>query len=104
MGGRRSRVAVSSRASAAAGAAVDRSALPSVLGQAKKPTLNAVILGVGGRGGGAGARISSRPARIVGVEGKIVAVADIFPGQARRGREAFGVPEPRSASAASTPT
>lgn len=74
--------------STAAGAAVAASA-PSVLGQAK-PTLNAVIIGVGGRGGGAGENFIEA-AKIAGVEAKILAVADIFPGQAQRGRQ-FGIP------------
>lgn len=65
--------------------------LPSVLAQAK-PAMNAVILGVGGRGGGAGQNFL-QACKEAGVEGKVLAVADIFPGQARRGTEAFGVPE-----------
>lgn len=65
---------------------------PAVLhAQAKQP-MNAVILGIGGRGGGAGQNFLEA-CKAVGVEGKIVAVADIFPQQARRGREAFGVPD-----------
>lgn len=66
---------------------------PSVLAQAKPP-FNAVILGIGGRGGGAGQNFL-QACKEVGVEGKIVAVADIFPSQARRGREVFGVPDER---------
>ena len=65
--------------------------LPSVLAQAKPP-MNAVIIGIGGRGGGAGQNFL-QACKEAGVEGKVVAVADIFPGQARRGNEAFGVPE-----------
>ena len=65
---------------------------PSLLhAQAKQP-LNAVVIGVGGRGGGAGNDFL-QAAKSVGVEAKIVAVADIFPGQAKRGKDAFGVPE-----------
>lgn len=63
---------------------------PAVLGQAR-PTLNAVILGVGGRGGGAGGDFLNA-CKQTGVEGKVVAAADIFPGQARRGTQ-VGVPE-----------
>ncbi len=66
---------------------------PGVLAQAKPP-IKAVILGIGGRGGGAGQNFL-QACKEVGVEGQIVAVADIFPGQARRGREAFGVPDER---------
>lgn len=73
---------------AAAAAAVS---FPSVLAQAKKP-MNAVILGIGGRGGGAGSNFLEA-AKIVGVDAKIVAVADLFPEQSKRGKESFGVPE-----------
>jgi hypothetical protein len=69
-------------------------AFPAVLqAQAKQP-LNAVILGVGGRGGGAGNDFLEA-AKIVGAEAKVVAVADIFEGQAQRGHSAFGIPEER---------
>jgi predicted dehydrogenase len=80
------------KASAAAGA-VAAVHFPSVLAQAKPP-MNAVIIGIGGRGGGAGQNFL-QACKEVGVEGKIVAVADIFASQARRGHEAFGVPEDR---------
>lgn len=64
---------------------------PSVLhAQAKQP-INAVIIGLGGRGGGAGNDFLEA-AKIAGVEGKIVAVADLFPEQAKRGAQHFGVP------------
>lgn len=61
-----------------------------VQAQAKKP-INAVILGIGGRGGGAGENFLEA-CKVVGVEGKIVAVADIFASQAARGKQ-FGVPD-----------
>lgn len=61
-----------------------------VQAQAKKP-INAIIIGVGGRGGGAGENFLEA-AKIVGVDAKIVAVADLFPGQAARGKQ-FGVPD-----------
>jgi len=76
--------------SLAAGAAA--MSMPSILNAQAKTPLNAVILGIGGRGGGAGQNFLEA-AKIVGVDAKIVAVADIFPGQARRGRQNFGVPE-----------
>lgn len=79
--------------SVAAATAAATVSFPSVLGQAKKP-MNAVILGIGGRGGGAGQNFLEA-AKIAGVEGKILATADIFPEQAKRGKEAFGVPEER---------
>ncbi|RPJ73833.1 MAG: gfo/Idh/MocA family oxidoreductase, partial [Desulfobacteraceae bacterium] len=73
---------------AASAAAVS---FPSILhGQAKQP-FNAVIIGVGGRGGGAG-KDFLEAAKIAGVEAKVVAVADAFPGQANRGKTEFGLP------------
>jgi myo-inositol 2-dehydrogenase / D-chiro-inositol 1-dehydrogenase len=65
---------------------------PSVLGQ-EKPAINAVIIGLGGRGGGAGENFQDA-VKIADVDGKIVAVADLFPEQARRGtRKPFNLPE-----------
>ncbi|MGA4643449.1 Gfo/Idh/MocA family protein [Limisphaera sp. 4302-co] len=77
-----------SLAAATAAAAVS---FPHVLRAQAKPTLNAVIIGIGGRGGGAGGDFLEA-AKIAGVEARIVAVADLFPEQARRGNEHFGVP------------
>lgn len=65
---------------------------PSILNAQSKGPINAVVIGMGGRGGGAGQNFLSA-AKIAGVEAKIVAVADIFPEQARRGVQAYGVPE-----------
>ena len=80
---------IKSSSLAAASAAVVN--FPAILhAQAKQP-INAIIIGVGGRGGGAGGNFLDA-AKIVGVDAKIVAVADIFPEQARRGKESFGVP------------
>ncbi|MBI2927247.1 MAG: Gfo/Idh/MocA family oxidoreductase [Verrucomicrobia bacterium] len=62
-----------------------------VRAQAKQP-LNAVIIGLGGRGSGAG-RDFLEAAKEVGVEGKIVAVADVFPEQALSGTKNFGLAE-----------
>ena len=78
------------KASAAVGtvAAVN---FPSVLAQAK-PEINAIIIGLGGRGSGAGEDFR-QAVKETGVEGKIVAVADIFPEKARAGTEHFSVPE-----------
>ncbi len=59
--------------------------------QAKKP-MNAVIIGCGGRGSGAGKNFLDA-CKDVGVEGKIVAVADIFEEKARKAMKNFGVPE-----------
>lgn len=66
--------------------------LPSILHGQEKAAINAVIIGVGGRGSGAGKNFLDA-AKAVGVEGKIVAVADIFPDHARGGQSNFGVPE-----------
>lgn len=65
---------------------------PSILNAQSKGPINAVVIGMGGRGGGAGRNFLDA-LKIAGVEGKIVAVADIFPEQARRGAQAYGVPE-----------
>lgn len=73
-------------------AASAAAAFPSVLhAQAKQP-INAVIIGAGGRGGGAGGNFMEA-CKAVGVEGKIVAVCDIFPDKATKTGEHFGVPE-----------
>ena len=75
---------------AASAAAV--ASFPSVLrGQSAQP-INAVIIGLGGRGSGAG-RDFMEASKALGVEGKIVAVADIFPDKAITGKDNFGVPE-----------
>lgn len=75
-------------AAATAAAAVS---FPGMLNAQASKQINAVIIGMGGRGGGAGGNFLEA-CKIAEVEGKIVAVADIFPEQARRGQEAFGVP------------
>jgi len=86
---RRQFIKNSSLVAASAAAAVN---FPSILhAQAKQP-INAIIIGIGGRGGGAGQNFLEA-AKSVGVEAKIVAVADIFPEQAKRGKENFDVPE-----------
>ncbi len=85
---RRQFIKTSSLAAAGAAAAAG---FPAVLrGQATQP-INAVIIGIGGRGGGAG-KDFLEGAKKAGAEGKIVAVADIFPSQAKRGTENFEVP------------
>lgn len=86
---RRQFLKTSSLAAATAAAAVG---FPAVVRAQAKPTLNAIIIGIGGRGGGAGNDFLEA-AKIAGVEARIVAVADIFPEQARRGHQHFGVPE-----------
>lgn len=59
--------------------------------QAKKP-MNAVVIGCGGRGSGAGKNFLDA-CKAVGVEGKIVAVADVFPEKAEKAVKNFGVAE-----------
>src|ERR1035438_6696177 len=70
---------------------------PSVLSAQDKQPINAVIIGLGGRGSGAG-RDFTDAAKAAGVEGKIVGVADIFPDAARKGAETFGVPAEKTFS------
>ncbi len=69
-------------------------AAPAIVQAQTKPAINAVIIGVGGRGGGAGKNLLDA-AKIAGVEAKILAVADLFPEQARRGQENFELPPER---------
>ena len=64
---------------------------PNVLHAQVKQPINAVVVGVGGRGGGAGGDFLNA-AKQAGVEAKIVAVADIFPDKARNGGGGWGVP------------
>lgn len=64
---------------------------PAILNAQTKPPLNAIIIGMGGRGTGAGGNFLEA-AKAVGVEAKIVAAADIFPGQTDKAKENFGVP------------
>jgi predicted dehydrogenase len=79
----------SSTLMAASAAAV--ASFPSVLrGESKQP-INAVIIGLGGRGGGAGKNFLEA-AKQVEVDARIVAVADLFPEAARKGVDDFGVP------------
>jgi len=74
---------------AAAAAAVS---FPSVVHAQAKGPINAVVIGVGGRGSGAGGNFLAA-AKALGVEAKIVATADIFDGQAQNGARHFGVPQ-----------
>jgi myo-inositol 2-dehydrogenase / D-chiro-inositol 1-dehydrogenase len=79
----------SSLLAASAAAAVS---LPSMVSAQGKTPMNAVIIGLGGRGGGAGKNFLEA-AKIAGVEAKILAVADIFPDAARSGTANFEVPQ-----------
>lgn len=78
----------STLATATAAAAVS---FPAILHAQNKQAFNAVIIGVGGRGAGAGANFLEA-AKSVGVDAKIVAVADIFPEPANKAKLNFGVP------------
>lgn len=79
------------KASSLVAASAAAMSFPSVVrGQGSKP-IRAVIIGVGGRGGGAGVNFMEA-VKATGVDGKIVGIADLFPEQARRGTENFGVP------------
>lgn len=86
---RRQFIRTSSLVAASAAAAVS---FPSVLRGAGNKPINAVIIGLGGRGGGAGQNFLEA-VKITGANAKIVAVADLFPEQANRGTEQpFGLP------------
>lgn len=63
---------------------------PNILHAQNKLSLNAVIIGMGGRGSGAGGNFLEA-AKIAGVEAKIIAVADIFQDQANKAQGLFGV-------------
>lgn len=86
---RRQFIRNSTLAAAAATAVVN---FPSIVVGQGKQTINAVIIGMGGRGSGAGENFREA-AKEVGVEAKIVAVADIFPEKAKGGKDTFGLPE-----------
>ncbi len=74
----------------AAGAAVV--SFPGIVHAQAKPPLNAVVIGMGGRGSGAG-KDFLEAAKTLGVEGKIVATADLFPEAAAGGIRNYGVEE-----------
>jgi predicted dehydrogenase len=71
-------------------AATAAAGFPAILRGQEKRSLNAVIIGMGGRGTGAGKNFLDA-AQAVGVDAKIVAVADIFPEPTNKGKEHFGV-------------
>jgi myo-inositol 2-dehydrogenase/D-chiro-inositol 1-dehydrogenase len=78
----------SSLAAASAAAAVN---FPAILQAQSKMPIRAVIIGLGGRGGGAG-RDFLEAAKAVGADAKIVAIGDIFADKALAGASKFGVP------------
>jgi len=75
-----------------AASAAAAASFPAVLHAQSPRVINAVIIGLGGRGSGAG-RDFLEAAKAAGVEGKIAGVADIFPDAARKGVENFGLSE-----------
>jgi len=77
--------------SLAAVSAAAVSGFPTILRAADKRTINAVIIGMGGRGTGAGGNFMEA-AKMAGVEGKIVAVADLFPKPTDKAKELWAVP------------
>lgn len=85
---RRQFIKSSSLVAASAAAAVS---FPSILNAQGSKQMNAVVIGVGGRGSGAG-KDFLEACKIAGVEGKILAVADIFPDAANRAQGNYGVP------------
>jgi predicted dehydrogenase len=78
--------------SLATAGAVATLSVPTLLRAQAGRSINAVILGVGGRGSGAGKDFLSA-AEAAGVQGKIVAVADIFADRAKSAMRNFEVPE-----------
>ena len=76
----------------AAASAATVLSVPNLLRAQAAPDFNAIIIGFGGRGGGAGRNFLDA-CKVAGVNGKIVAVADIFPQTARKASDAYSVPE-----------
>ncbi len=56
--------------------------------------IRAVVVGVGGRGSGAGANFQEAVSNL-GVDGKIIGIGDLFPENASKGGRLFNVPEER---------
>src|ERR1700690_3160284 len=77
---------------AAVAGSVAAMSFPSVLSAQSKQTINAALIGLGGRGGGAGENFLEA-AKLAGVDGNIVAVADVFPDAAKNGAKTFKVAE-----------
>src|SRR5437867_2525453 len=84
---RRQFLKTSSIVAASTAAAVN---FPAILHAQNKQPIRAVIIGVGGRGGGAG-RDFNDAVKMLSADGKIVAIADLFPEAARKGGENFNV-------------
>src|SRR4051794_34941847 len=71
---------------------VTKTPAPAVARKRSNEPIRAIIIGVGGRGGGAG-RDFLEAVKGLGIDGKIVACADLFAEQAKRGKDNYGVPE-----------
>ncbi|NOS71554.1 MAG: Gfo/Idh/MocA family oxidoreductase [Verrucomicrobia bacterium] len=90
---RRQFIKVSSVAAAAAATV----SFPSIVSGQSAQKLNAAVIGVGGRGSGAGANFLDA-AKIAGADAKIVAVADLFPDAASKAAQTWGVPSEKAFS------
>jgi myo-inositol 2-dehydrogenase / D-chiro-inositol 1-dehydrogenase len=86
---RRDFIKTSSVAAVSAAAAVN---FPSIASAQSKQPIRAVIIGVGGRGSGAGENFNEA-VKNLGIDGKIVGVADMFPEAATKAGSIFNVPE-----------
>lgn len=77
--------------SSAAAAAAATVSFPTIVRAQSSQKLNAAVVGLGGRGSGAGGNFLEA-AKIAGVDAKIVAAADIYPDAAFKAAKTFGVP------------
>jgi myo-inositol 2-dehydrogenase / D-chiro-inositol 1-dehydrogenase len=88
---RRQFIKSSSLATASAAAVAS---FPAILHAQSKPVFRAAIIGVGGRGSGAGGNFLDA-AKLIDADAKIVAVADLYNEQAQKAGRRFEVPEAR---------
>src|SRR5689334_21870184 len=91
---RRDFIKTTSTAAVTTAAAVS---FPSILHAQPRQPIRAVVIGVGGRGSGAGGNFQEA-VKNLGIDGKIVGVADLFPEAAAKARELFQVPEDKTFS------
>src|SRR5208282_3982565 len=75
-----------------AASAAAAASFPSVLSAQSSQPIRAVVVGLGGRGSGAGQNFLEA-AKAASADAKIIAVADLFPEAARKGTELYGVPQ-----------
>lgn len=78
-------------------AAVSAASFPAIVSAQTTKPINAVIVGIGGRGGGAGRNFMDA-VKATDVKGQIVGVADLFPEQAQRGNRYYDVPNEKCIS------